>query len=73
MQRNANMLKILKKVGFCRFYGFLCKNTVPCLPPEKSFVPRGDFASDCILDSYNDCFILFMVKKILHRKIIFAL
>ena len=62
MQRNANMLKILKKVRFCRFYGFLCKNAVPFLSPEKPFVPRGDFSSDCILDSYNDCFILFMGK-----------
>ena len=69
MQRNTNMLKILKKVRFCRFYGFLCKNTVPCLSPEKPFAPRGDFASDCILDSYNDCLILFMVKKILHREV----
>ena len=34
MQRNANMLKNLKKVRFCRFYGFLCKNAVPCLSPE---------------------------------------
>ena len=37
MQRNANMLKILKKVGFCRFYWFLCKNAVPSLSPEKPF------------------------------------
>ena len=28
MQRNANMLKILKKVRFCRLYWFLCNNTV---------------------------------------------
>ena len=33
MQRNANMLKNLKKVRFCRFYRFLCKNAVPCLSP----------------------------------------
>ena len=38
MQRNANMLKILKKVRFCRFYGFLCKNAVLCLSPENTFV-----------------------------------
>ena len=34
MQRIANMLIILKKVRFCRFCGFLCKNVVPCLSPE---------------------------------------
>lgn len=34
MQRNANMLKNLKKVRFCRFYRFLCKNAVPCLSPQ---------------------------------------
>ena len=39
MQRNANMLKILKKVSFCRFYGFLCKNAVPCLSPRTNFCP----------------------------------
>lgn len=37
MQRNANMLKILKKVRFCRFYGFLCKNAVPSLSPRTNF------------------------------------
>ena len=31
MQRNTNMLKIIKKVRFCKFYRFLCKNAVPCL------------------------------------------
>ena len=34
IQRNTNMLKILKKVRFCRFYGFLCKKAVPCLSPK---------------------------------------
>lgn len=63
MQRNVNMLKILKKMRFCRFYWFLCKNAVPCLSPEKTFVPRGNFALGCILDSYKDCSILFMVQK----------
>ena len=61
MQRNANMLKNLKKVRFCRFYGFLCKDAVPCLSSEKAFVPRGNLALYCILDSYKDCFILFIV------------
>ena len=39
MQRNANMLKILKKVRFCRFYWFLCKNAVPSLSPRSNFCP----------------------------------
>ena len=38
IQRNTNMLKILKKVHFCRFYQFLCKNAVPSLSPEYIFV-----------------------------------
>ena len=42
IQRNTNMLKILKKVRFCRFYRFLCKNAVPCLSPERTFVLRDD-------------------------------
>ena len=29
IQLNTNMLKNLKKVVFCRFYRFLCKNAVP--------------------------------------------
>ena len=37
MRRNANMLKILKKVRFCRFYWLICKNAVPYLSPEKTF------------------------------------
>ena len=40
IQRNTNMLKILKKVRFCRFYRFLCKNAVPRLSPERTFVLR---------------------------------
>ena len=55
--------KISKKLRFCRFYGFLCKNAVPCLSPEKKLVPQGDFVLNCILNSYKDCFILFMVRK----------
>ena len=37
MQRNANMLKILKKVRFCRFYWFLCKMQSPVCPPNELF------------------------------------
>ena len=43
MQRNANILKILKKVRFYRFYRFLCKNAVPSLSPEYFFVLRENF------------------------------
>ena len=39
IQRNTNMLKILKKVSFCRFYRFLCKNAVPRLSPQTDFWP----------------------------------
>lgn len=37
IQRNTNMLKNLKKVSFCRFYRFICKNAVPRLSPERTF------------------------------------
>ncbi len=56
------MLKFLKS-AFCRFYWFRCKNTVPSLSPEMTFVPRVELALDCILDSYKDCFIIFMLQK----------
>ena len=46
MQRNANMLKILKKVRFCRFYWYLCKNAVPGMSPQKTFAPQENFALD---------------------------
>lgn len=62
MQRNANMLKILKKVSFYRFYQFLCKYTVLCLSPERTLVLRENLAINCILGSYKDCFI-FCVGK----------
>ena len=39
MQRNANMLKILKKVRFCIFYWFLCKNAVLSLSPPNELLP----------------------------------
>ena len=49
MQRNTNMLKILKKVRFCRFYRFLCKNAVPRLSPERTFVlRRNTYKALCI-------------------------
>lgn len=48
IQRNTNILKILKKVHFYRFYWFLCKNAVPSLSPEYSFVLRKELAIYCI-------------------------
>ena len=49
MQRNTNMLKILKKVRFCRFYRFLCKNDVPRLSPERTFIlRRNTYKTLCI-------------------------
>ena len=49
IQRNTNMLKILKKVRFCRFYRFLCKNAVPRLSPEQFFVLwRNTYKALCV-------------------------
>ena len=70
MQRNANMLKILKKCVFADFMGFFAKMQSPVCPPEMTFTPRVYLALDCILDSYKNCFIIFMLqKKILHREV----
>ncbi len=30
-----------RKLRFCRFYGFLCKNTVPCLSPPNALLSFG--------------------------------
>ena len=35
MQRNANMLKILKKVRFADFIGFFAKMQSPVCPPNE--------------------------------------
>ncbi len=43
MQRNANMLKILKKCVFADFIGFFAKNIVSCLSPEYTFGLRDDY------------------------------
>ena len=68
MQRNANMLKILKKVRFCRFYGFLFKNTVLCLSPRTNFRPsvksRNMLYIKCLQSSK------WALKKTLHREIV---
>ena len=39
MQRNANMLKILKKVRFADFIGFFAKMQSPVCPPRTHFCP----------------------------------
>ena len=71
MQRNANMLKFLKKVCFCRFYGFLCKNAVPYLFPRKHFCPSGDFSNTLITNWLNLLFYILCGKiKTLHREMI---
>ena len=43
MQRNANMLKILKKVLSADFIGFFAKIQSPVCPPERTFVLRQNF------------------------------
>ncbi len=54
MKRNANMLNILKKERFCRFYRFLCKNAVPCLSPKRTFVLRcNTYKKLCICNIHN--------------------
>ena len=44
MQRNTNMLKILKKCVFADFMGFFVKIQSPVCPPERTFVLRQNFA-----------------------------
>ncbi len=46
-------IKNPKKVRFCRFYGFLYKNAVPCLSPEYTFVFRENFVTHYIPSTYN--------------------
>ena len=41
MQRNANMLKILKKLVFADFIGFFVKMQSPVCPPNKLLYFRG--------------------------------
>ena len=70
MQRNANMLKILKIVRFCRFYWFLCKNAVPSLSPRISFCPSGEFCNTLNINWLNSVFYILCGKIIfLHRKV----
>ena len=54
IQRNTNMLKILKKVSFCRFYRFLCKNAVPRLSPERIFVLRCNACNTLCINDLQD-------------------
>ena len=69
MQRNANMLKILKKVRFCRFYWFLCKKSSPLSVPRTNFCPSEKLCNTlCIM--YLQSF-KWALKKTLHRKVIY--
>ena len=73
MQRNANMLKILKKMRFCRFYWFLCKNAVPSLPPRTNFCPSIEFCNTLNTNRLNSAFYILCGQiKTLHRKVGFA-
>lgn len=53
IQRNSNMLKNSKNVSSCRFYRFLCKNVVPRLSTERTFVLRRNLAKTYILSTYE--------------------
>ena len=53
MQRNANMLKILKKVRFCRFYVFLCKIAVPSLSPKRTFALQRNLIIHYVSSAYK--------------------
>ena len=67
MQRNANMLKNLKKLRFCRFYGFLCKKTVPCLSPRTNFCPLVKLCIILYIKHLQGC--KQALKNILHRQV----
>ena len=44
-----------KKVDFCRFYRFLCKNAVRRLSSEWTFILRNKFTRTCVLSAYIGC------------------
>ena len=54
--------KISKKGAFLQILWVSLQRCSSVLVPEKTFVPQGNFALNCILDSYKECFILFMVQ-----------
>ena len=69
MQQNANMLKVLKKVRFCRFYWFLCKNAAPSLsPPRTNFCPSAKLCNALYITCSQGY--KWALKNILHREII---
>ena len=56
MQRNANMLKILKKCVFADFMGFFTKMQSLVCPPERTFFLRENFVIhyiSCIYKAIN--------------------
>ena len=56
-----------KKVRFCRFYWFLCKKTVPSLPPRTNFCPSAKLCN-ILYVKYLQSF-KWALKKTLHRKV----
>ena len=53
MQRNANMLKFLKKCVFADFIGFFVKMHFLVCPPERTFVLRRNFVIHYIPSTYK--------------------
>lgn len=53
MQRNANMLKILKKRIFADFIGFFAKMQSPVCPPERTFALKQNFIMHYISIAYK--------------------
>ena len=69
MQRNANMLKILKKVRFADFMGFFAKQQSPVCPPNKLLSFRGILYT-LNTNWLNSTFYILCGKiKTLHRKV----
>ena len=66
MQRNANMLKILKKVSFADFMGFFAKMQSPVCPPNEllSFGKISQYTMYRMFTKFQ-----MSVKKTLHRKV----
>ena len=53
MQRNANMLKNLKKCVFADFISFFAEMQSPACPPERTFALRQNFVIYYVLSTYK--------------------
>ena len=53
MQRNANMLKILKKCVFADFMGFFAKMQSPVCPLERTFALRRNLILHYVSSAYK--------------------